>query len=171
MVVKRKKQTITMNIYDIKERYRELAEKLCEQGGEGTEEDFAELDGIDKDFTEKANNYAGVIKELEAESKALKDAEKSFKERAERKAKTAEKLRERLKSAMELMDKEKVETINAVISFRRSQSVEIVSAEEIPEAFIKASYEVDKAAIKEAMKKGENVAGAVLKENKNLQIK
>nr|DAS38456.1 MAG TPA: hypothetical protein [Caudoviricetes sp.] len=27
-----------MNIYDIKERYRELAEKLCEQGGEGTEE-------------------------------------------------------------------------------------------------------------------------------------
>ena len=51
---------------EFKQRVIELlkAEKLCEQGGEGSEEDFAELDGIDKDFTEKANNYAGVIKEI-----------------------------------------------------------------------------------------------------------
>lgn len=160
-----------MKLYDIEERYRAFAERLEAQDGELTEQDFAELDGIEEDFTEKANNYAGLIKELEAESKALSDAAKSFKERAERKANTADYLRERLKKAMEFIGKDKVETINAVVSFRRSQSVEIVNDKEIPEAFLKVSYAVDKAAIKDRLKSGEIVPGAVLKENRSLQIK
>lgn len=160
-----------MKLYEIEERYRAFADKMEAQEGELTEQDFAELDGIEEDFTEKANNYAGLIKELEAESKALSDAAKSFKERADRKAKTAEYLRERLKKAMEFIGKDKVETINAVVSFRRSQSVEIVNEKEIPEAFLKVSYAVDKAAIKDKLKIGELIPGAILKENKSLQIK
>ena len=160
-----------MKLYEIEERYRAFADKMEAQEGELTEQDFAELDGIEEDFTEKANNYAGLIKELEAESKALSEAAKSFKERADRKANTAEYLRERLKKAMDFIGKDKVETINAVVSFRRSQSVEIVNEKEIPETFLKVSYAVDKAAIKDKLKNGELIPGAVLKENKSLQIK
>ena len=129
------------------------------------------LNNIDEDFSEKANNYAGLIKNLEVEIKALSDASKAFKERAERKAKTVDYLKENLKSTMELIGKDKVETLNAVVSFRRAQSVEIVDEGNIPEEYKKVSYTVNKAAIREVLKAGQSVSGAVLKESKSLQVR
>lgn len=160
-----------MRLYDIKKEYLDLTEKIIEQDGELTEEDFAALNNIDEDFSEKANNYAGLIKNLEVEIKALSDASKAFKERAERKAKTVDYLKENLKSTMELIGKDKVETLNAVVSFRRAQSVEIVDEGNIPEEYKKVSYTVNKAAIREVLKAGQSVSGAVLKESKSLQVR
>lgn len=160
-----------MHLYDINEDIRNLTEKLCEQDGEIKEEDFAALDKIELNFTEKANSYIGIIKELKAEIECLETAGKKQFARAKRREGVVERLKERLSETMSLMDKEKAETINGIVSFRRSQSVEIIDEKKIPGAFMKVTYTVDKAAIKEVLRDGQKVSGAVLKENKSLQVR
>ena len=68
---------------------------------------------------------------------------------------------------------EKVESPLFKLSVRRSEAVEVDMVEALPNAFqnVKNVVTADKIAIKEAIKKGENVTGARLVENFNLQIK
>jgi len=68
---------------------------------------------------------------------------------------------------------EKIESPLFKISLRRSEAVEVDVVEALPTAFqnVKNVITPDKIAIKEAIKKGENVFGARLVENFNLSIK
>ena len=68
---------------------------------------------------------------------------------------------------------EKLESDFWRFSVRRSESVEVDLVEALPSDFrtIKNVVTADKVAIKEAIKRGENVIGARLIENFNLQIK
>ena len=72
---------------------------------------------------------------------------------------------------MNLYSIEKVESPALKLSFRKSESVEI--SENLDQRFMieKITLQPDKVAIKEAIKKGEQVEGAVLVINQNLQIK
>lgn len=59
------------------------------------------------------------------------------------------------------------------MSYRRSEAVEVFDESLIPEDYIKISVKKapDKTAIKAILKSGGEVAGCVLRENRNLQIK
>jgi hypothetical protein len=57
------------------------------------------------------------------------------------------------------------------LSTRRSVAVEIVDEKELPESFFVVKKEASKTAIGAALKGGEQVPGAFLKENVSLQIK
>jgi hypothetical protein len=87
--------------------------------------------------------------------------------------KTIERLETTVSNAMQLYDINRLETPTLKISFRKSESVEIDNEAEIPAQFLKEkiAYTIDKTAIKEAIKKGEVVAGARLQVNQNIQIK
>ena len=133
------------------------------------EENFAELE-IHR--TDKMENVALYIKGLESDASAIKAEEKALAERRSIKEKKAERLRDYLTRSMEAFGDTKLETPRVALSFRKSEAVDIWDADELPPIYWKqAAPTPDKAAIKKAIKSGEEVSGASLVERRNLQIK
>lgn len=160
-----------MKLYDIDERYRELAEKVTEQDGELLDGDWEALDENQISFEQKADNYAGLIKEIEAEIECLKEASARQLERVKKKQNAIDYLKNRLSQSMRLRGKDKLETLNAVIGFRKSQAVRISDESKLPKEFIKTEEKADVAAIRAALLSGNTIDGAELVENKNIQVK
>ena len=160
-----------MNLYEITQEAQYLAVLL------ETEELTPELEQaliINQDQLQaKAVNYAKVIFNYQAESDAIDQEIKRLKAMKESRDKKIEWLKESVKKAMLISGIEKVESPLFKISVRRSEAVEVDVVEALPNAFqnIKNVVTADKVAIKEAIKRGENVLGARLVENFNLQIK
>jgi hypothetical protein len=160
-----------MNLYEITQEAQYLAVLL------ETEELTPELEQaliINQDQLQaKAVNYAKVIFNYQAESDAIDQEIKRLKAMKESRDKKIEWLKESVKKAMLISGIEKVESPLFKISMRRSEAVEVDVVEALPNAFqnVKNVITADKVAIKEAIKRGENVLGARLVENFNLQIK
>jgi hypothetical protein len=66
-----------------------------------------------------------------------------------------------------------VKSATLKLSLRRSEAVEVVNIDQLPESLVtvKKTVSADKLKIKEAIKAGQNVEGANLIENYSLQIK
>ena len=106
---------------------------------------------------------------LDAYEKALAERENVF--AARRKA--THNLIERLKTIIaDALDGRKLKTADYTVSYRKSASVEVTNALEIPDKYLIAQEpKVDKMLIKTALKNGEAVPGATLVEKSNIQIK
>ena len=160
-----------MNLYTLTQEAQYLAVLL------ETEELTPELEQaliINQDQLQaKAVNYAKVIANYQAESDAIDQEIKRLKAMKDSREKKIEWLKESVKKAMLVSGIEKVESPLFKLSVRRSEAVEVDMVEALPNAFqnIKNVVTADKVAIKEAIKRGENVIGARLVENFNLQIK
>ena len=160
-----------MNLYEITQEALYLS-KLLE-----TEELTPELEEaliINQDQLQaKAVNYAKVIANYQAESDAIDQEIKRLKAMKDSREKKIEWLKESVKKAMLVSGIEKVESPLFKLSVRRSEAVEVDLVEALPNAFqnVKNVVTADKVAIKEAIKRGENITGARLVENFNLQIK
>lgn len=142
--------------------------------GEIDEQKAAEyLEALQIEWTEKVENIALYIKNLDAEAEAIKEEEKSLKARREAKEKKAERLREYLKTSMLTSNKQKFETAKVALSFRASKSVIIDDMENLDKSYIteKVTYSADKTAIKKAIESGWTVEGARIEVNQNLQIR
>ena len=118
---------------------------------------------------EKVRNTALWVIDLAADEKMYADREREFAERKKR----AKALRERLKGILARgLNGAKVKTPDFAISWRKSLSVEVTNAMDIPEKYLIAQVpKIDKMLIKTAMKNGERVPGAELVEKNNIQIK
>jgi hypothetical protein len=160
-----------MNLYEITQEAQYLAVLL------ETEELTAELEEAlhinQFQLQEKVGNYAKVIANYQAESDAIDQEIKRLKAMKDSREKKIEWLKESVKKAMLVSGIEKLESVLFKISVRRSESVEVDMVEALPNAFqnVKNVVTADKVAIKEAIKRGENVIGARIVENFNLQIK
>lgn len=160
-----------MNIYEITQEAQYLAVLL------ETEELTPELEEaliINQDQLQaKAVNYAKVIANYQAESDAIDQEIKRLKAMKDSREKKIEWLKESVKKAMLVSGIEKVESPLFKLALRRSEAVEVDLVEALPNAFqnVKNVVTADKVAIKEAIKRGENITGARLVENFNLQIK
>jgi len=84
-----------------------------------------------------------------------------------------DKLKTTLSDAMQLFQISELKTPTLKINFRKSESVEVENMGLLDKCYIvtKTTESVDKVAIKESIKGGVEVVGAVLKTNLNLQIK
>jgi anti-sigma28 factor (negative regulator of flagellin synthesis) len=160
-----------MNLYTLTQEAQYLAVLL------ETEELTPELEQaliINQDQLQaKAVNYAKVIANYQAESDAIDQEIKRLKAMKDSREKKIEWLKESVKKAMLVSGIEKVESPLFKLAVRRSESVEVDLVEALPNAYqnVKNVVTADKVAIKEAIKRGENVTGARLVENFNLQIK
>ena len=148
-----------MQLYDMLQ-----AEEIDEQ----TFNDTLEAIGAE----EKLEAYCQVLKQLQADVEMFK-AEKN---RIAARQKTAENSIERLKSAMLLYmqatNQEKAKAGTFSVSVATTKAVEIIDASIIPEMFLIAQDpKIDKAGIKEAIKSGAIVNGAILQENKGVRIR
>ena len=160
-----------MNLFNIKQEYINLVNTIIDNNGELSPELSQALAINETELKEKAINYGYVIRSFEYENDIIDAEIKRLKALKEQKEKAIQKLKDAVSDAMNLYGIEKVESPALKLSFRKSESVEI--SENLDKRFMieKVTLQPDKVAIKEAIKKGEQVDGAVLVINQNLQIK
>lgn len=160
-----------MNLFNIKQEYINLVNTIIDNNGELSPELSQALAINETELKEKAINYGYVIRSFEYENDIIDAEIKRLKALKEQKEKAIQKLKDAVSNAMNLYGIEKVESPALKLSFRKSESVEI--SENLDKRFMieKVTLQPDKVAIKEAIKKGEQVDGAVLVINQNLQIK
>jgi hypothetical protein len=159
------------NLYEITSEALELASLL------ETEELTPELEAmlvINQEKMEvKVNNYAKVIANIQSDSEAIDQEIKRLKAMKESKDRAITRLKDAVRQAMLVSAIDKIESPLFKLSLRRSEAVEVDIVEALPSQFVNVKNVVtaDKVAIKEAIKRGENITGARLIENFNLQIK
>ena len=160
-----------MNLYEITREAQELAFLL--ETDELTPELEAMLVINQEKLQTKAGNYAKVIANIQSDSDAIDQEIKRLKAMKESKDRAVTRLKDSLREAMLVSAIEKIDSPLFKLSLRRSESVEVDIVETLPAEFINIKNVVtaDKVAIKEAIKRGENITGARIIENFNLQIK
>ena len=165
-------------LYELNEDYIQLFHMLLE-ASEG-ESPLESLQGLEEalaienaEFEGKASAYAFMIRKLENEESFLKSESKYLADKAKRKALAIEKLKQNLHNALELRSIKKIDLGQYVLSFRKSEAVEIDEPGNVPDCYIRSEIvsKIDKISIKQALKQGELVQGARLVEKNNLQIK
>ena len=167
-----------MKLYEIEREMNELLEngfnEQCidpETGEIDQEKVNTLLNGLQEQWDKKIENIGLYIKGLGADVNAMKEEEKNLAARRKALENKQARLTEYLAMALQTAEKDKFETPRLKLSFRSSQAVEIIDGKEIPEEFLKVKTEIDKTAIKDRLKEGEIFDFAVLKTNKNIQIK
>ena len=131
------------------------------------------LDALSAAFEEKAEATALYIKNLSALAGNLKAEEDILSERRKSVEKRINRMKDALARSMFTVGRNKIETAKAKICFRKSTQVQIEDEAILPDKFLTTitTTKPDKTAIKKALQSGNTVAGAILVENQNIQIK
>lgn len=159
-----------ITLYQISEDQRALMAMLEETGGELTPELEEALAITEANFVTKAENYGKAIlhyKQMVAAAKAETDRIKAIQKTCEN---AIARMEERLRDAMILFDKPKVEMATLKLSLRKSERVVIDDENNLPADCIVVKTEVSKTEVKRHLKAGETI-GAHLEENQSLQIR
>lgn len=162
---------VKMTLYDIDSRIFELTENLVDEStGEINEEAYAELEELNMEREKKIEGCILIIKNLTAEVDALVAERETLKKRMDAKMNRIKRISDYVNYSLK---GEKFETARACASYRRSQSVEIINEDAIPDNMCKfeTTRKPMKMDIKRALKEGKEVPGCFLKENNNLIIK
>ena len=166
------------NLWSITQEFLSLASLIEEAGGEATDAVMEELAISRENFQHKAEGYARLILKWESEIDAASAEIKRIQAIKKTKENSLARLKDTLLFALQAFGQEdaktgvkRYETPLFKLSTRRSVAVEIMDETEVPEAFWVVKKEVSKSAISNALKEGEEVPGAVLKENYSVQIK
>lgn len=161
------------SLYEIKTEYLRALEALevDEETGEVTNWDA--VSAIGAELEEKAENIALYVKNLEALAKAIKEEKAKLADRQAKLERKMENVKRYLTGCMTDAGMNKLTTGKCAISFRKSTAVEITDDTLLPAEYVITvqTSKPDKAAIKKAISGGESVSGAVLIENRNIQIK
>ena len=148
-----------------------------ENGGELTDEIAEELAIRRDNFQHKAEAYAKFILKLESEAEQAAAEIKRIQALKKAKENTVLRLKETLLAALMVFTEEdakgirRYETPLAKLSTRKSQAVEVLDEQLIPADFWVIKKEVSKSTISQAIKDGEEVPGAQLKDNISLSIR
>ncbi len=125
----------------------------------------------EEQLKEKAINYGYVIRSFEYDNDIIDAEIKRLKQLKEYKENAIDKLKSAVSDAMQLYGIEKIDSPTLKLSFRKSESIEVSDNLDKKYFIEKITLQPDKNAIKQAIKQGEQVEGAVLVTNYNIQIK
>lgn len=163
-----------MKLFDIDERLAACV-KLDESRVVDTESgeiiDLEAIAALEMERDKKIENLGCWYKNLLADAEALKAQKNAFAEREKVAKAKAESLRGFLGR---YLNGKKFETAKVAMSFRKSEAVEFDAKciGDVPEEYLKfKDPELDKVAVKKAIKAGETVPGCELVQRQNLQIK
>ena len=161
--------TQMQNIYD------ELEDGIGidEETGEIKPEIIQALTITKNELQEKAIDYGYVIKNFENEIDIYDREINRLKERKKQMQNIKDRIKSILTNAMIEFGIVKLQGKTLSLSFRESESVEVTDERMLEERFVKTEIKTspDKIAIKNAIKNGEDVQGAMLVKKQNLQIK
>lgn len=153
-----------MNLYEI-----DAAILGCVDAETGEIFDIDRFEELELARDAKVENICLWIKNLKAEIEALKAEKDAFAQRQ----KSAENKMESLKRYISgYLEGTAFESAKVKVSFRKSESVEIMEGAVIPDEYLRFKEpEVNKTALKTALKSGVSIDGVYITENQNIQIK
>ena len=159
------------SLFNITAKARQIA--LALEEGELTPDLENELVINQTELQIKAESYAYAIKSLEGDVSIIDEEIKRLRALKEAKTNAIDRMKEAVVNAFQVYGITEVKSPTLKLSLRRSESVEVINQDQLPDAFVKAktTYTPDKVAIKDAIKSGLTVEGAVIVENFSLQIK
>jgi len=159
------------SLFNITAEALQLASALEE--GEITAELETSLVINQEELQQKAINYAYVIKTVEYDISAIDEELRRLQAVKKAKNNVIDRMKESVVNAMGIYGMEKISSPTMNLSLRKSESIQIINESQIPDGFKtqKITITPDKTRIKEAIKDGDEVQGAVLSVNYNLQIK
>ncbi len=131
------------------------------------------LEAIDGEIEDKADNYAKIIKELEAKLNARKEEAKRLTESAKVFENRIKALKSNLFNAMKATGKTKFATDLFSFNIAKNGGKQTLTIDgEVPEEYIKTITENDTDKIRQALEKGEKLTFAHLEpRGENLKIK
>jgi len=160
-------------LYQIEQEYLNIVQSIIDAGGEITEEQETALSISKEQLQNKGVCYGFICKQLEGNIDLIDLEIKRLQALKKPLVNSIDRLKNNLSQAMQMFDVTELKTPLLKINFRKSESVEIEDIALLDSNFIKVvtTKTADKVAIKDAIKSGENVQGAILQTNLNLQIK
>lgn len=157
-----------MNLYEIKQEFEKAIEE-CVDMETGEIINPTRLDELNMVLIDKRENVALYIKNLSAEAKAIDEEAKNL---TNRKRVLNNKVEGLKKYLADNLEGHKFETAKVVVSFRKSEQLEINSIEHIPtEYLISQEPKIDKVALKKSIKQGAVINGVQIITKQNIQIK
>lgn len=156
-----------MTLYELD---KAIADFELEVNEDGEVLNIDELDELNLAREQKIEGISLWVKNLEAEKEAVKHEKDNFADREKRLGKKIDSLKKYLTYAL---DGQKFSTPKVAVSFRKSESVLVKDKYLIPDSYMNLSVvrEPNKAAIKNALKRGEEIMGCELVEKRNVQIR
>lgn len=158
---------MNISLYELKDMYLDLMDLDLE------DEDLrAALENIDDEIEVKAENYAGLIKNLEAEAEAYKKEIERMTKIKKALENRASFLKRNLEEAMIELDKKKFKT--KLFSFniqRNAPSIKILDEDKVPEDFVEYERKIKKNDLKKAIQGGLITDSAILVESESLRIR
>lgn len=130
--------------------------------------DFEAFEKLNLDLDTKIKNIALWIVNLRSDAEQLEEQEKKFRERKTSAKNKAEYLKNLLDG---FLSGEKRSYPEVVISYRKSEQVAVDDNAKLDDRFLRIKTEIDKTALKDALKHGESIEGARLEVKNNIQIK
>lgn len=151
-----------MSLYDLQ---MEILECVDENG---ELLDIEKFEQINMEIEKKIEGLCLWVKNLDAEAAAIKEEEDALKDRRTRKENKAKSIR---KYIQDFLKGAKFETPKVAISYRKSQSLEVLENAVIPDEYLEVKTKVKTAELKKAVKGGLELEGVYLLEKQNMSIK
>jgi hypothetical protein len=164
-----------MKLYDIERSYLEALEIFTDPEADLPAEVVAgTLEALEGEFEQKAIAVAAFAQQMEEEAKAIKAAEDRMARRRKILEGRARGLREAVKSGMETLGMKRVASPWFVLSVAKNPPAVVIDDEaKLPAQF--KSYEtivhIDKAAIRDAIAAGREIAGARMVNGTRLAVR
>ena len=132
--------------------------------------DYERFENLQMERSQKIENVALWVKNLQADALAFRAEKEAFEKREMAAKNKADSLKAWLAKAL---DGEKFSSTKCSVSFRKSTKLEVVDTDSIPKEFMveTVSIKPDANAIKAVLKTGQEVSGCRLVESLNTQIK
>lgn len=161
-----------MNMYELEGNLLTVL-RLAESADPDDRQVFDDtINSLKDGIADKAIGYGKVIKQLESDGKQLKEKMDHDKERLASIQSNARRLKMTLQQAMESAGMDKAKDIDLSVWIQNNPvSVRYVDESKIPNDFMVTTSSLDKKAVKEALKSGEDVPGAELKQDRSIRIR
>lgn len=130
------------------------------------------MEGLDFEIEVKADGYAKVIKQLTANADACATEIKRLQEKKKAYENNVERIKKNLEGAMITMGKTKFKTDLFSFGIQKNPASLVIDNEEmVPPEFLVIKQEVNKSALKDAIKDGQTFEFAHLEQTESLRIR
>lgn len=159
-----------MTLYEINnELARLMSEAVDEETGEINEDAIAQIEEMQMAWDEKVENIGCFIKNLKSDAEQLKAEKMNLAKRQQVTENKAERL---AKYLTDMLNGQTYTSPRVDIKYRKSVQVKCDDLSKVPKDYLRfKDPELDKTAVKEALKSGKEVEGCYLEETRNIQIK
>ncbi|HEL1636647.1 siphovirus Gp157 family protein [Streptococcus suis] len=159
---------MTETLYGLTGQYLEVYQQDVE---EGTKIDTLEAMDWKDNFVNKIEGYVKVIKNLDADEAVVDEEIKRLQNRKKSIRTKKQYLKDGVQYAMEVTGNKRVKTALFSITVANNQPSVVVDEDLLPKKYFVQKLTPDKTAIKELLKAGKKVKGAVLQESRSLRIR